>query len=466
MPVSFAKEFNIDPNKLNELGVFNPIIDLDTRFFIDPALIGLSDEVEFKEARQIIEKYFSDIIALLRASKDKNDIFWKKADSLLSFKEITGTCIGYAQYSTSGNAIGKELRMSILKAIKDISEAGEVAPEIFELLNIFQENVGCDRISDLVTFILYDNILQFTHRIVTSLSIANSIVNHKNQVYSVCSNPYNRKPILLLPKTFLTPLPIARTFADIDYVCCENQRVRDAIADYVNWDKDEKPSKSDIFRWLKENNNFREALIEAYKRHPRKAYDYTQSPSGEYVWYEIAQEFTQLYPVAIPNDTEAENFVEATTNTICKQFKRLIECNGLNKLLYNGEKPKHESAAQLLFLGIADSYCKANDLDISPETNKGRGPVDFKLSHGALNKIVVEVKLTSNPQLEHGIMTQLPVYMAQEETKKAIYLIIDNGHPNKLKKFRELYYDLPQETKDKISYIIIDATLKPSASRA
>ena len=324
MPISFAKKFNIDPNKLKELGVFNPIIDLDTRFFIDPALVGLNNEIEFKEARQTIEKYFTNIISLLRASKNENDIFWKKADSLLSFKEITGTCIGYAQYSTSGNAIGKELRMSILRAIKDISEAGEVAPEIFELLNIFQEKVGCDRISDLVTFILYENILQFTHRIVTSLSIANFTVNHKNNVYNVCMNPYNRKPILLLPKTFLSPLPIAHSFADIDHVCCENQRVRDAIADYVNWDKDNKPSKSDILRWLKENHNFREAIVEAYKRHPRKAYDYTKSLSGEYVWYEIAQEFTQLYPIAISNDTEAKNFIETTTNTICEQFKRLI----------------------------------------------------------------------------------------------------------------------------------------------
>lgn len=466
MPISFAKKFNIDSNKLSELGAFNPIIDLDTRFFIDPALVGLCKENEFKDAHQIIEKYFSDIIALLRASKYKNDIFWKKADSLLTFREITGTCIGYAQYSTSGNAIGKQLRESILIAIKEIADAGDVAPEIFELLNIFQEKVGCDRISDLVTFILYENILQYTHRIVTSLSVANYTLRYKTALYNVCMNPFNNKPILLLPKVFLSPLPIAHSFADIDYVCSENQRVRDAIDQYVNWKQDPKPTKSDIFRWMKENRDFREAILEAYKLHPRKACDFSKSQSGEYIWYEIAEEYVKRFPVTISNNTEDENFVETTTKTICEQFQRLIEHNGLNKLLYNGTNPKHESAAQLLFLGIADSYCKANDIDISPETNKGRGPVDFKLSHGAQHKVVVEVKLTSNPQLEHGVLTQLPIYMEQEQTKRAIYLIIDNGHPNKLKKFRKLYNDLPQEAKDKISYYIIDATIKPSASRA
>lgn len=59
-------------------------------------------------------------------------------------------------------------------------------------------------------------------------------------------------------------------------------------------------------------------------------------------------------------------------------------------------KSKHESAAQLLFYGVADSYCAANNIDLSPESNAGRGPVDFKLSRGSTDKVIVEVKLTSN----------------------------------------------------------------------
>lgn len=35
-------------------------------------------------------------------------------------------------------------------------------------------------------------------------------------------------------------------------------------------------------------------------------------------------------------------------------------------------------------------------------------------------EIVVEVKLTLNVQLMHGIRTQLPLYMEQENTEKAI----------------------------------------------
>ena len=139
----------------------------------------------------------------------------------------------------------------------------------------------------------------------------------------------------------------------------------------------------------------------------------------------------------------------------------------MSKLLYdsNGE-PKHESAAQLLFYGIADSYCDANDIDLTKEGNNGRGPVDFKLSRGAKDKVVVETKLTSNAQLRHGIEVQLPIYMEQERTRQAIYLIIDNGHPKALENFIIFYNELDQNIKGKVTYIIVDATPKLSASKA
>ena len=56
--------------------------------------------------------------------------------------------------------------------------------------------------------------------------------------------------------------------------------------------------------------------------------------------------------------------------------------------------------------------------------------------------------------------------MKQEKTKQAIYLIIDNGHPKALENFISFYNDLELEIKNKISYLIIDATPKLSASRA
>lgn len=41
------------------------------------------------------------------------------------------------------------------------------------------------------------------------------------------------------------------------------------------------------------------------------------------------------------------------------------------------------SAAQLLFYGVADPYCDANNVDITKEGNNDLGLVDFRLSRGS-----------------------------------------------------------------------------------
>ena len=53
-------------------------------------------------------------------------------------------------------------------------------------------------------------------------------------------------------------------------------------------------------------------------------------------------------------------------------------------------------------------------MDISPEPNSGRGPVDFKISRGE-DKTVIEIKLTSNNDCLHGFEVQIEEYAKSEE---------------------------------------------------
>lgn len=68
MPITFSEQFNISKEVLEITGVFDVILDIDTRVFIDPALLELCTEPEFLDARKKVEKYFSDIITLLITS--------------------------------------------------------------------------------------------------------------------------------------------------------------------------------------------------------------------------------------------------------------------------------------------------------------------------------------------------------------------------------------------------------------
>lgn len=468
MPVKFSEEYSISTQALRDTKVFDVILDVDTRVFVDPALLGLSDVPEFSGASDKVKKYFSDIITLLKHSKNRKDMFWKKADALLTFKEFTGTCFGYSQKSTNGNSIGAVLRKKILETIKELVDEGETDPALFELLSVFQENVGCDRISDLITFILADEVLSYTERVIRVLAVPSVPFDYRGNIYRICRNQYNNKPLLLLPDAILSPLPVANCFDDIDIVCAENQRVRDAISAYLNLGEKRHLSKADILSFMHQNREFRQALISAYKSYPVKPYDFNEDPAGEYVWLEASRQYTTRFPLALSNWEISEvSDVLSVTEEICRKFKTLIENNGLHALLYdNNGKPKNERAAQLLFFGIADCYCSANDIDLSREPNCGRGPVDFKLSRGSSEKVVVEIKLTSNNQLKHGVEKQLPVYMKQEGTHEAIYLIIDNGHPKVLENFFRFYDHLDLDLKRKIKIIPVDGSNKLSASNA
>lgn len=458
MPKSFTDEFSVDNELFKSTGALDIILDVDSNYFIDPALLRLCKVPEFVNASQITEKYFSDIIVLVKHSKSLGDMYWKKADSLLTFREIKGTCLGYSNQGTSGNAIGKELRKNILETIKELQKSGEVDPVIFELLNVFQEKVGCDRVSDLLTFILREQIIEYNVRI-------NNILGIPQNANGLCDNPYNQTSILLLPKQILSPLPITECFDDIGFACAENERVRNEINQYLDLGDRTKLTKEEIDYLLKEKIDYRNEMISSYKKIVVKEYDFINDPAGEIIWYRISKNKVNDYPLELIQPTNMEE-METVVGKICQQFKKLIEENGLWRLLYDDDKPKHESAAQLLFYGIADAYCLANNVDLSREVHNGHGPVDFKLSKGATQKILVEIKLTSNSQLIHGFKKQLPLYMKQENTESAIYLVIDNGHRRRLDTFQDYYNSLKTKDRKKVKYILIDGNKQESASKA
>ena len=62
--------------------------------------------------------------------------------------------------------------------------------------------------------------------------------------------------------------------------------------------------------------------------------------------------------------------------------------------------------------------------DVTTEANDGRGPVDFKVSRGAADKTLVEMKLAKNTKLERNLERQVPICQAASDAKRAIKAII------------------------------------------
>jgi len=152
---------------------------------------------------------------------------------------------------------------------------------------------------------------------------------------------------------------------------------------------------------------------------------------------------------------------------INEQFAFLIENWGLAKLLWRDRvNPHHERVAQMIYFAVADSYCKANNLDITPEADTGTGAVDFKFSHGYDSRILVEIKLSTNSNAVNGYEKQLNTYAKSERTMRATYILIDVGSMgNKDQKLVKISNENKAARIPTPELIFIDGSLKASASK-
>lgn len=469
MPERISDILQIDENDLDDHGIFNSFIDIDVLFYVDPHLLEASEAPEIQDAYLAFKEYFEDLIRILEACKQVGDPFFREAVKRLRFKELKYLTLGYSTGGIQGSGIGKKLAYNLTKTAHQLVKEGIKDEKLFELIGLLEEGVGADRISDMTTKIIQEHLLDFSERKAGELNLRIKSFSYNGNSYELPFNPYNNYPLYLLPKDIMRHLPVANDWEDVDYVCAHNRSLRNKVNKIIGdtWKEATNQKKQRLKRTVLSNPEIFNDLLRQYKNKPAESYDFKNDPTGQITWHEKAQEFAKQYPFeekAPDNKEDLLNFAKE----LCEHFADLIEFNGLNRVLYDKDKNlRHEKIAQLLFFGIAEAYCKANDVDINREPNAGRGPVDFKLSRGFDVKVNIEVKFTSNRRLYRGYTTQLPIYNNQEKTDLSIYLILETSETsNVIDKMLE--HNNQQKSKgNRVPEIIIaDARLKPSASKA
>ena len=153
-------------------------------------------------------------------------------------------------------------------------------------------------------------------------------------------------------------------------------------------------------------------------------------------------------------------------HAIVDQFRFLIENRDYLTLLWRDTgTPQREFVSQRIFFAIADTYCKANNIDISPEADTGTGKVDFKFSNGYECKIVVEIKLSRNPNLIDGYTEQLESYKHAETTFHGLYLVVEVTNIKYKKEQLEKIKEKMSATQAVSDIVYINAKNRPSASK-
>lgn len=469
---SFADFYGISPEIFEKTGAFDPILTVDTRLFIDPRLVLKTTTPEFENSSATIFDHFASVMRVVKHIERKGDVFWKQADKMLTFPEVDGLCIGYASSGSSGSGMGKELRENLLDNIRRITAAGIDDPVLFELVGIFQDKIGPDRISDMVAKIIIKDLIAFTQRVCSDCGIIMESMTYSKglEQEDLPVNPTNGKPIILVPKEVLRDLPVAEDYGDVATIMELNEHLRDELNAMIGTSLSA-ATLADKKRALRETFvSHPEVLVDllrAYIKSDPEFYDFRNDPAGEVIWYRASRDVVSSAPLdlVLPAKPTIDD-VEKVVRQICEHFKRLVEDNQLARLLYDEKGVrKHESASQLLFFGIAEAYCTANRLDLSPESDAGRGPVDFKISSGFEGKVLVEIKLTSNNQLLHGFEVQLPIYMKAENSIRGIYFVIDNGGYSKARmdRFSEAVKKAPRPCP---AVVMVDGSIRLSASKA
>jgi len=470
-PTLFSAFYCIDHKKLDKLGVFDPILNYDSRVFIDPLLIRSSKHKEIRiHANHRYTSYYGKIIKLLKASKFKEDIAWRSAKSLMKTPEIKGTCLGYGLKSIKGSSVGKYYVNQLINTSKQVVDLGITDPDLFTALMIFEEGIGPDFISDITTNIILKELFDFNERILNRLNLKTYEFSINGHQAKLPRNPfYNKTPIILVPTDILRDLPIARDRSEIDDVVSKNRQLRERVNNHIGkiWQLKTLKDKAKIRSAALSSKEAFSALLDVIKESKGKPYDFQNDAKGINIGLHIGLEVTQKNPLKIKKPIKHDlNSIRTVVNTIVEQYNYLIEKKGLWKELWDGFKPRKEKSAQRLFFAISDSYCKQSDLDISPETDSGAGPIDFKFSGGYHSRVLVELKLSKSNDLYSGYEKQLEAYKKAEESINAIYLVIDLGDmERKKKKLFELRDKMVSEGKMVSDIVIVDGTRKSSASK-
>lgn len=470
-PIEFTTVFDVTTEQMEEHGAFCPALNVDTRLFIDPVLLERSGQDTIRD-RGVAEfhDYFEAVIKLVRASKQRGDKAWREAHKRLIVKEPSYTSLGYGSSTTHGSAIGTELAERLLATAAEIIDLGVEDPDLFKLLPLLEEGMGPDRISDMATQAIFPALAEYTEGVAKALGLPTEPFGEEPSQFHLPVNTAEtrRVPVILVPSDVLRRLPIASDWAGVADAAAYNESLRQRINDMIGdiWEKEVQENREQLRKASLASREAFETLVSVAREGEVSPYSIQSDPRGLVIWRDVLQWVANDHPLEIVQGTPSPEAAIAIVSKIVEQTRHLIEKQGLWKLLWDGDVPRHESSAQLLFFAIAHAYCEANNLDVTPEAETGSGPVDFKFSAGFKIRILIELKLSTNKKLVHGYEKQLKAYAEAEEPIHCIFLVIDVGKMGKkLEQVYALRNDASGDGKPFAVIEEIDGQRKPAASK-
>jgi hypothetical protein len=483
--IYFTDFFKVPSEVLEEYGAFDISLINDLPLFIDPFLLFNSEKHEYQRLHEQIIRY----VQFLQDKSVAGNIDEGLLTSWFMFSEVKQNWLGFSESGNGGHGLGPEfaraLHRNLNKFFTDFGQERVTEGSHLEKLTLIESGVGRDNIGDFTTNLIKRFLLDYTQEFAQQhvrpefrcrVAVEKVQFNYTTETWESRSFdlPWDGEDyVLLTPKNMLTKDEnwinrngFIQSYSEIVESVPDSQ-LRAQINNYFSSilpedysSKEEREARGSVILRFPE-------LIEYYIRYKEERGDEAEAYSDKKV-----AESEQLYINQVRNFVEnlfaLTKFYEQVGNTHEEARRRVmflkdtIENKGGHRLFHADGKPiRREKDLQLLFR----QTWFASPSDVGSEVNDGRGPVDFKISRGSLDKSLVEFKLASNTNLQRNLENQVEIYKAASDTPNALKVILFFTQEQQAKVFSILRKLGLEKNKD---IVLIDGRddNKPSGSKA
>jgi hypothetical protein len=227
-------------------------VERDNRVFVDPSAIRNGTCPYSIRAQERLVHFFEEVVRRRRSPELTDRI--RGLTSLQRMREPGQTRMGYSVQGTNGKGFGDVLGQTLWEALADPLCCNEALRRI-EHLPLFLDRVDSDLISDMVTRIVMDILMDFTHEMMIRYpELAQTTTTENIMVWDVKTLEWSEreielpfiggKQLILVPIGWVSKalLMRARPF----YNCHTTQEEQAELTIYDRDGNPERPSKKDI----------------------------------------------------------------------------------------------------------------------------------------------------------------------------------------------------------------------------
>lgn len=446
--VYFSDYFNIDREIIDDYGAVDISLINDLPLFIDPFLLFNSKKQEYRNIHDEIIKY----LLFLKQVADINEELgegMKKA--WFTFSEVKQTWLGFSISGNDGLGLGNDFAKSIFNGLKtvftDFGKETITQGQHLEKICLISNNVGRDKISDFTTNFVKKYLLEYTENFARKYlkkNLCKKIVVPRVyfnwDTHTWASEEYylpyfDSDFVLLTPKdmltkdeTFINRLDMLHNLEEIASSVTDEE-LRFKLEQYfrdILHKTNKEVSRSEKEAAAQSLIKYNPELIDYYIRFKENQKDQATSISQSNV-YKVEKLYRNQVASLIELLYSKTNFYKISPNAYDEAknrvmfLKHVIEDQDGYKLFYlDGQPVQREKDLQIIYRLV----WYGSPLDVNSEVNNGRGPVDYKVSYGVKNSVLVEFKLAKNSKLKNNLAKQVEVYKKASETDRAIKVIL------------------------------------------